>query len=78
MNCERDLKEKETTRRVFDDQDGGVFVKGPIRLTISDELQVMPSSTPASHSLFSKLGIKDTSTIEERTFSMGVLEVTTD
>ncbi|XWS53056.1 hypothetical protein CRYUN_Cryun11dG0124900 [Craigia yunnanensis] len=74
MNCKSDLKEKETTQRVFNDQDGGVFVKGPIRLTISDELQVMPSSTPASLSLFSKLGIKDTSTIEERAFSMGVLE----
>ncbi|XP_022753806.1 uncharacterized protein LOC111302133 [Durio zibethinus] len=74
MNCQRDLKEKETTRVVFDDQDGGVFVKGPILLTISDELQVMPSSTLARLSLFSKLGINDTSTIEERTFSMGVRE----
>ncbi|WRX32462.1 Protein of unknown function DUF674 - like 9 [Theobroma cacao] len=74
MNCKRDLKEKESTKAVFDDQDGGVFVKGPIRMTISDELQVIPSSTPASHSLFSKLGIKDTTTTEERPFSMGVIQ----
>ncbi|XVF05397.1 hypothetical protein REPUB_Repub05bG0168500 [Reevesia pubescens] len=74
MNIERDLMQKETKRKAFDDQDGGVFVKGPIRLTVSDELQVVPSSTPASLSLFSKLGIKDTSTIEEMTFLMGVLE----
>ncbi|XVF68898.1 hypothetical protein PTKIN_Ptkin11bG0038000 [Pterospermum kingtungense] len=58
----------------FDDQDGVVFVKGPVLLTISDELRVMSSSTSARISLFSKLGIKDTSTIEEMTFSMGVLE----
>ncbi|XVE79478.1 hypothetical protein DITRI_Ditri14bG0062300 [Diplodiscus trichospermus] len=71
MNREIDLREKETTKRVFD-QDGAVFVKGPIRLTITDELQVMPSSTPAILALFSRLGIKDTSTIDERVFSMGV------
>ncbi|OMO86059.1 hypothetical protein CCACVL1_09823 [Corchorus capsularis] len=74
MNWRIEVKERKPTRVVFDDQDEGVFVKGPIQLTISDELQVMPSSTPASLSLFSKLGIKDTSGIEERTFLMGELE----
>ncbi|XVF68901.1 hypothetical protein PTKIN_Ptkin11bG0038300 [Pterospermum kingtungense] len=74
MTLERNLKEKRTTGWIFDDQDGGVFVKGPVLLTISDELRVMPSSNSARISLFSKLGIKDTSTIEETTFSMEVLE----
>ncbi|OMO90569.1 hypothetical protein COLO4_19076 [Corchorus olitorius] len=46
MNWGREVKEREPTRVVFDDQDEGVFVKGPIQLTISYELQVMPSSTP--------------------------------
>lgn len=74
MDHERNLGENETRRRSIDDQDGGVFIKGRIRLTISDELQVLPSSTPASLSLFSKLGIKDASTLEGRTFSMGEAE----
>ncbi|XP_017982422.1 PREDICTED: uncharacterized protein LOC18590565 [Theobroma cacao] len=71
MDC-MSLEMNESTRTDLDTRDRGVFVKGPNRLIVSDELQVMPSSTAASFSLFSKLGIIDTSSIEEKTFSMGV------
>ncbi|XVF46639.1 hypothetical protein PTKIN_Ptkin03bG0043900 [Pterospermum kingtungense] len=54
--------------------DRSVFVKGPKRLIVSDELQVMPLSTEASFTLFSQLGIIDTSSIEGRTINMGMDE----
>ncbi|KAF3454604.1 hypothetical protein FNV43_RR05052 [Rhamnella rubrinervis] len=59
----------------FTAEDGGVFVKGMARFIVSDDLQVMPLSTAASLSLFSKLGIKDWSGIEERNFKVTVDEV---
>ncbi|XP_050237701.1 uncharacterized protein LOC126687253 [Mercurialis annua] len=60
------LKEK-----VSDSQDG-VFVKQLARVTISDELQVMPPSAASSCSLLSKIGVIDANAIEERTFDIGV------
>ncbi|TYI35285.1 hypothetical protein ES332_A03G065600v1 [Gossypium tomentosum] len=69
-----DLVENKTRRVSSDDKDRGVFVKGPIRLMISDELRIMPPSTAASFSLFSELGIEDMSVVDDRTFSMGKLE----
>ncbi|XVF46643.1 hypothetical protein PTKIN_Ptkin03bG0044100 [Pterospermum kingtungense] len=64
----------ENTSKALDDRDRGVFVKGPNRLMVSDELRVIPPSTKASITLFSKLGIIDTSSIEEKTFNMDVNE----
>ncbi|MBA0735623.1 hypothetical protein Gogos_019456 [Gossypium gossypioides] len=69
-----DLVENKTRRVSSDDNDRGVFVKGPIRLMISEELRIMPPSTAASFSLFSELGIEDMSVVDDRTFSMGKLE----
>ncbi|OMO90570.1 hypothetical protein COLO4_19077 [Corchorus olitorius] len=51
---------------------GGLFIKPLTRLIISDELQVVPSSSAASFSILSKLGIMDGSTIEEMSFNIGV------
>ncbi|XVF46640.1 hypothetical protein PTKIN_Ptkin03bG0044000 [Pterospermum kingtungense] len=65
---------EENTSKALDDRDRGVFVKGPNRLIVSDELRVNPPSTKASITLFSKLGIIDTSSIEEKTFNMDVNE----
>ncbi|PON62779.1 hypothetical protein TorRG33x02_277950 [Trema orientale] len=54
---------------------GGVFVKATDRFIVSDDLQVMLLCTATSFSLLSKCGVKDGSTIEERTFTLGVNEV---
>uniref|UniRef100_A0A5B6YIM7 DUF674 family protein n=1 Tax=Davidia involucrata TaxID=16924 RepID=A0A5B6YIM7_DAVIN len=56
-------------------QDGGVFAKGQARFIVSEELDVVPLSTAACFSFVSKLGVMDGSTIEERTFNVGVDEV---
>ncbi|KAM1148695.1 hypothetical protein ACFX2B_029068 [Malus domestica] len=56
-------------------QAGGVFVKGPSRLIITDDLQVISPVSAASICLFSKLGVTDSKTTEESTFNMGVPEV---
>ncbi|KAK4855932.1 hypothetical protein QYF36_012399 [Acer negundo] len=55
----------------------GVFVKGPTCLIISDELEIMPASIESSLSLFSKLGVTDGTTTEERNLNIGVDEVLT-
>ncbi|XWS71622.1 hypothetical protein CRYUN_Cryun03dG0153700 [Craigia yunnanensis] len=72
MNSQKFFQKKVSTSMTLDARDRGVFVKGPNRLIVSDELRVMPSSTAASFTFFSKLGIIDTSSIEEKTFSVGV------
>ncbi|OMO90533.1 hypothetical protein COLO4_19078 [Corchorus olitorius] len=56
------------------DAEVGVFVKGMARLMVSDDLQVVPSSTAASFSILSKLGIIDGSATEVRSFHIGVNE----
>ncbi|XVF68900.1 hypothetical protein PTKIN_Ptkin11bG0038200 [Pterospermum kingtungense] len=61
-----------STKKDFDSEDGGFFVKGLARLIISDELQIVPSSTAASFSLLSKLGITNGNLIEERAFAIDV------
>ena len=64
MNSDRTLLE--TASQVH----GGVFVKRPTRFIITDDLQVMPVSTAASFSLFSKHGLTDGSMVEERIFNV--------
>ncbi|KAF3454605.1 hypothetical protein FNV43_RR05053 [Rhamnella rubrinervis] len=74
MDC--GISEKRSKPSSFTSKDGGVFVKlGMTKFIVSDDLQVMPMSTAASLSLFSKLGIKDCSGIEERIFNVKVDEV---
>ncbi|XP_022731192.1 uncharacterized protein LOC111285836 [Durio zibethinus] len=75
MNREVDLLEKENKQMSFDARDRGVFVKGLARMLVSDELKIMPPLTATSFSLLSKLGLTDGSTIEEKTFDVGVDEV---
>ncbi|KAG6792758.1 hypothetical protein POTOM_001916 [Populus tomentosa] len=58
-----------------DERNRGVFVNGLARFVVSDYFQVMPASTSASISLLTKLGVMDTSNIEERIFDIGVTEV---
>ncbi|XP_073265201.1 uncharacterized protein [Populus alba] len=58
-----------------DERNRGVFVKELARFVVSDYFQVMPASTSASISLLTKLGVMDTSNIEERIFDIGVTEV---
>ncbi|KAK3184629.1 hypothetical protein Dsin_031915 [Dipteronia sinensis] len=55
----------------------GVFVKGPTYLVISDELEIMPASVKSSLLFFSKLGVMDGTTTEERNLNIGVGEVLT-
>ncbi|KAH7542321.1 hypothetical protein FEM48_Zijuj02G0061200 [Ziziphus jujuba var. spinosa] len=75
MGYEVSMRKGESKMPSFSDKDGGVFVKGLSRFIISDDLQVMPLSTAASLSLFSKLGIMDWSGIEKNIFYLGVGEV---
>ncbi|CAN6692870.1 unnamed protein product [Malus baccata var. baccata] len=56
-------------------QDRGIFVKGPARLIISDDLQLMPPFTAESLSIFSELGVMNGNTTEEVTFNVGSDEV---
>jgi len=58
-----------------DARNRGAFVKGLARFVLSDYFQVKPASTSASISLLTKLGVMDTSNIEERIFDIGVTEV---
>ncbi|XP_011035219.1 PREDICTED: uncharacterized protein LOC105133096 [Populus euphratica] len=58
-----------------DERNRGVFVKGLAPFVVSDYFQVMPASISASISLLTKLGVMDTSNIEERIFDIGVTEV---
>ncbi|KAJ0084479.1 hypothetical protein Patl1_31200 [Pistacia atlantica] len=71
------LSENTVKKLVFDARDRGVFVKGLAQFIISDELQVKPSSTEASLSLLSKIGLMDCSAIEEYNIDIGVDEVLT-
>lgn len=79
-NCGRLMDQlmplEENTSKALDDRDRGMFVKGPSLLIVGDELRVILPSTKSSFTLFSKAGITDTSSIEEKKFSMGVDEVT--
>ncbi|KAI5321794.1 hypothetical protein L3X38_030865 [Prunus dulcis] len=52
-----------------------VFVKGPVRLIISDDLQVLPPETSVSSSLLKKAGAMDSNTIEELSLDIGADEV---
>ncbi|XP_048420664.1 uncharacterized protein LOC125468015 [Pyrus x bretschneideri] len=56
-------------------EDRGIFVKGPARLIISDDLQLMPPFTAESLSIFSELGVMNGNTTEEVTFNVGSAEV---
>ncbi|KAK3206416.1 hypothetical protein Dsin_020462 [Dipteronia sinensis] len=55
----------------------GVFVNGPTCLVISDELEILPASIESSLLIFSKLGVTDGTTTEERNLNIGVDEVLT-
>ncbi|XVF46637.1 hypothetical protein PTKIN_Ptkin03bG0043700 [Pterospermum kingtungense] len=69
------IPSEESTSMAPDARDRGVFVKGPNRLIVTDELRVMPPSTKTNcFSLFSQLGIVDTSSIEVKTLDMGIHE----
>ncbi|XP_022732551.1 uncharacterized protein LOC111286691 [Durio zibethinus] len=61
-------------KKDFDAEDG-LFVKGLTRLIVNDELRVVTSSSAASFSILSKLGIMDGSAIEVRSFIIGVDQV---
>ncbi|KAJ4835201.1 hypothetical protein Tsubulata_037004 [Turnera subulata] len=54
----------------------GVFVKGLQRFVVSDELEVVPASSDASFDFLSKLHVVDCSAITERTFNIGLTEIT--
>ncbi|XP_009337385.2 uncharacterized protein LOC103929848 [Pyrus x bretschneideri] len=68
MNVEITFKRKET-------EGGGIFVKGPARFIISDDLQVLPPFTSAISSLVGLNGFADWNTVEELTFDVGADEV---
>ncbi|XP_021802144.1 uncharacterized protein LOC110746244 [Prunus avium] len=65
----------DTTLPVSDAEDGEVFVKGPARFIIRDDLQVMPPFTSTSSSLVKNLGFTGWNSIEELTVNVGVDEV---
>ncbi|KAA8549351.1 hypothetical protein F0562_001035 [Nyssa sinensis] len=72
MSTEALLEVKESKNLI---PDGGVFAKEQAQFIVSEKLDVLPLSTAACLSSFSKLGVMDGSTIVERTFNVGVDEV---
>ncbi|XP_078181505.1 uncharacterized protein LOC144575287 [Carex rostrata] len=50
------------------------FVKGVVTYTVMDDLSVMPMSTISSITLFNRFGIKDLSTLQEKTVGLGLPE----
>ncbi|KAL6288428.1 hypothetical protein ACE6H2_005938 [Prunus campanulata] len=72
--CKR-LMDTETTLPVSVAEDGEVFVKGPAKFIISDDLQVMPPFTSTRSSLVKNLGFTGWNSIEELTVNVGVDEV---
>ncbi|KAF3339850.1 hypothetical protein FCM35_KLT15621 [Carex littledalei] len=50
------------------------FVKGVVTYTVMDDLSVMPMSTISSVTLLNQFGIKDLSTLQEETVSLGLPE----
>lgn len=70
--------EVESPSSSSDQLDGGgagVFVQVGTRCVVTDDLIVMALSNGTSFSLFSKLGVKDWSSIEERIFDVQPHEV---
>ncbi|XP_042494519.1 uncharacterized protein LOC122073891 isoform X1 [Macadamia integrifolia] len=55
----------------FEIEDGGVFVCGMTKFMVTDDLQVEPMSPATSLTLLHKLGIKDMSSLQETTLSIG-------
>ncbi|XP_021820933.1 uncharacterized protein LOC110762595 [Prunus avium] len=55
-------------------QVGSVFVKGEIRFTVTDDLQVIPPSA-STNSVFTKLGVMDMDATEELTVNIGTVEM---
>ncbi|XP_043695313.1 uncharacterized protein LOC122645953 isoform X4 [Telopea speciosissima] len=56
-------------------EDGGVFVYGLTKFMVTDDLQVEPMSPAATLTLLHKLGIKDMSSLQETTLSIGSEEI---
>ncbi|XP_043695320.1 uncharacterized protein LOC122645957 isoform X3 [Telopea speciosissima] len=54
--------------------DGGVFVCGTAKLMVTDDLQVEPISPANIVTLLHKLGVKDMSSLQETTLSIGLEE----
>ncbi|PQP91606.1 uncharacterized protein Pyn_30532 [Prunus yedoensis var. nudiflora] len=53
---------------------GSVFVKGEIRFTVTDDLQVIPPIA-STNSVFTKLGVMDVDATEELTVNIGTVEM---
>ncbi|KAF3336707.1 hypothetical protein FCM35_KLT19293 [Carex littledalei] len=51
------------------------IVKGVVTYTVMDDLSVMPMSTISSITLLNRFGIKDLSTLQEKTVGLGLPEV---
>ncbi|XP_021820948.1 uncharacterized protein LOC110762603 [Prunus avium] len=64
----------ETSLSLRPSQVGSVFVKGEIRFTVTDDLQVIPPIA-STNSVFTKLGVMDVDAIEELTVNIGTVEM---
>ncbi|XP_078182172.1 uncharacterized protein LOC144575800 [Carex rostrata] len=62
-----------TIKREEDKGEKG-FVKGDVAYTVMDDLSVMPMSTISSITLLNRFGIKDLSTLQEKTVGLGLPE----
>ncbi|PQP94322.1 uncharacterized protein Pyn_00415 [Prunus yedoensis var. nudiflora] len=60
--------------RLRPSQVGSVFVKGEIRFTVTDDLQVIPPIA-STNSVFTKLGVMDVDATEELTVNIGTVEM---
>ncbi|XP_008384874.2 uncharacterized protein LOC126589118 [Malus sylvestris] len=73
--CCGGLMKVETIFTTKQAEGGGVFVAGPGRFIISDDLQVLPPFTCAVSSVVSNHGLMGWKSVEELTFNVGVDEV---
>ncbi|RXH84727.1 hypothetical protein DVH24_033011 [Malus domestica] len=73
--CCGGLMNMETIFTTEQAEGGGVFVEGPGRFIISDDLQVLPPFTCAVSSVVSNHGLTGWKSVEELTFNVGVDEV---
>ncbi|KAL5580856.1 hypothetical protein UlMin_013298 [Ulmus minor] len=73
--CDCGMPMKDKWKLPLKSMDGaGVFVKD-MGFIITDDLQVLCASSSVCFSLFSKLGIMDRRTVEERSFNVGANEI---
>ncbi|VVA32045.1 PREDICTED: DUF674 family [Prunus dulcis] len=72
--CHGGVMDREKSLRLDPSQVGNVFVKGEIRFTVTDDLQVIPPIASTNY-VFTKLDVMDVDATEELTINIGTVEM---